>query len=187
MAFQRYDRTSMGHWNNWRSAKYPGISHFPNYFIGPLVCWSHAGSIVPLKGPSKCLMARARVVGIAKIPRTRSRKYRPPGIPKKPSTKPSTFIQSVYTVFTLWNTESVCISVFWQDRYTEPWLLWWWGHSPSQNTAIIPNTAVFWWRYTDYPKIEYRPSLITLWLKLHIMWTDEEDRQKGLFGEKYKY
>ena len=43
--------------------------HFPNYFIGPLVCWSHVGSIVPLKGPSKCLMARARgrLVGIAKI------------------------------------------------------------------------------------------------------------------------
>ena len=78
----------------------------PNYFIGPLVCWSNAGLIVPLKGP---------LVGIAKIPCTRSRKYRPPGpgtcIPKEPSTKPSTFIQLVYTVFTLWNTESVGISV----------------------------------------------------------------------------
>ena len=44
--------------------------------------------------------------------------------------------------------------------YAEPWLLWWWRHSPGQNTVIIPNTAVFWWRYTDYPKIEYRPSLL---------------------------
>ena len=151
MAFQRYDWTSMGQWNNWGSAKYPGakypgISHFPNYFIGPLVCWSHAGLIVPLKGPSKSLMAcaRGRLVGIAKIPRTRSCKYHPPDT--------CTFIQSVYTVFTLWNTKSVGISLFWQDRL-------WLGlpcvhtrsHGGFDDDVIapariprIPNTAVFW-------------------------------------------
>ena len=107
-------RTEIARLEN-QTRKKLGILHFPKYFIGPLFCWSHASSIVPLKGPSKCLMARTRgrLVGIAKIPRTPSRKYRPPGtcIPQKPSTK-----QSVYTVFTLWNTESVGISVFWQDR-----------------------------------------------------------------------
>ena len=73
MAFQRYDRTSMGQWYNWGSAKVL----FPNYFIGPLVCWSHAGSIVHVHVhvPSKCLMARGRLVGIAKISCRRSGKY----------------------------------------------------------------------------------------------------------------
>ena len=148
---------------------------FPNYFIGPLVCWSHAGLIVPLKGPSKCLMARphGRLVGIAKILRMQSQI---PSTWYMYSLKPQYKTQYFYTVgiyrvyfveyrvgryFGILARSIAARLAMISLPYAEPWLLWWWRHSPSQNTAIIPNTAVFWWRYTDCPKNLIPPKLIS--------------------------
>ena len=131
-----------------------GNCEIPRYFALPQLFQWPISLLVP------CWFDRTfeRLVGIAKIPCTRSRKYRLPGtcIPKKPSTKQSVH---VYTVFTLWNTgilkRSMC-------SYAEPWLLWWWCHRPSQNTAIIPNTAAI-PNTVVISNIEYRGILVMVY------------------------